>query len=108
MGNLLLIIWLHFIADFLLQSDETAQNKSEDMWVLTKHVLVYSLPFLYFGFLYAGINAILHWCVDLFSSMLTKHFHERGKRREFFITIGADQAIHMTCLIVTALFMGII
>ena len=101
---LLLIIWVHFIADFILQTDYIALNKSKYTECLLTHCGIYSIPFLIFGLEYALINGILHFVVDYFSSALTTTFYVNDKRRYFWWTIGCDQAIHMTCLLLTAGF----
>lgn len=98
----LMIVWIHCISDFWLQSDYIANNKSKYIECLLTHCGIYSIPFLIFGFEYALINGVLHFIVDYFSSALTSHFHVRGQRHWFFVAIGVDQAIHMTCLILTA------
>lgn len=98
---LLLIIWIHFLSDFLFQSDYIANSKSTNTDCLLTHSTIYSVLFLILGLEYAIINGLLHFVVDLFTSRLTSYFHMKGNRRWFFITIGCDQAIHMTCLILT-------
>ena len=99
--NILIIIWLHFIADFLLQSQWMGVNKSKNSWVLGLHCYIYALPFVYFGFYYALLNGILHFIVDFITSRMTSRLYEKKEYHWFFVTIGADQAIHMTSLILT-------
>jgi hypothetical protein len=101
---LLLIIWVHFVADFILQTNYIALNKSKYINCLLIHSGIYSVPFLIFGLEYAIINGILHFIIDYFSSAMTAAFYANDKRRYFWLTIGCDQAIHMTCLILTAGF----
>ena len=98
---LLSLIWLHFVADFILQSDYTAKNKSKSNRVLLKHVLIYGTPFLVVGLTYALINAALHFCIDWGTSRWTSHLYVKGHRHWFFVVIGLDQALHATCLMVT-------
>jgi hypothetical protein len=40
--DLLVLLTAHFVADFLLQSDWMAINKSKSWWALTVHVFVYT------------------------------------------------------------------
>jgi hypothetical protein len=97
----LAIFWLHFIADFILQTDEMALNKSHSFKWLTLHTLTYGIPFLLFGWKYTMINSALHWVVDCATSRMTAHLWKLGERHWFFVVIGLDQAIHMTFLVLT-------
>ena len=97
--NLYSIIWLHFIADFFLQNDKMALNKSSSNKWLGIHVAVYSIPFLwFFGWKYALFNGVAHFITDWISSRLAKKLWMDGERHWFFVVLGADQAVHMTCL----------
>jgi len=100
-GVILAIVWMHFIADFILQSDYVAKNKSKSNLVLLQHVLIYGILFYFFGAVYALINTILHFITDWFSSRATSKLWAEGKVHWFFVVIGLDQAIHLTCLFVT-------
>lgn len=98
---LYLVFWLHFVGDFIMQTDKMAINKSKSNRWLTIHVVAYSLPFLLFGWRYALVNFGLHWATDFLSSRVTSALWKAEKRHWFFVVIGFDQAIHMTCLIAT-------
>lgn len=98
---ILTLIWLHFVADFLLQTDSMAIKKSQSVPWLSYHVLIYSLPFAWLGPRYWLVNAVMHWVTDFASSRLTSKLWKQNKRHWFFVVIGADQAIHLTCLILT-------
>jgi hypothetical protein len=95
------IIWVHFLADFIFQSDAMALNKSKSNYWLTVHVFVYTVIFIPFGPLFAIVNGLLHWATDWGSSRLTAYYHSKGMRREFFLVIGLDQAMHLSALILT-------
>lgn len=103
--TLILLIWFHFIADFIFQTDNIALNKSKNNGVLLFHVLIYMLPFLFFGIQFAIVNAILHFITDYFTSRITSFLWKHEERHWFFVVIGLDQAIHMTCLILTYLWL---
>jgi hypothetical protein len=103
----IILVWLHFIGDFILQSDEVAKTKSSNNKVLLKHVLLYAIPLLMFGPLFASVNAGLHFIVDWVTSRLTSHYYKTGERHKFFVTIGADQALHLTCLFITLKLLGV-
>lgn len=117
---LLLIIWAHFVADFMLQNDTMAQNKSTSNIWLTNHIMVYSAamlgmlaPFVYFAntqsshmqlvwlLVWVAINGALHWITDWISSRATSYFWKKGDRHNFFVVIGADQATHLSTMILT-------
>lgn len=99
MNDVILLFWLHFIGDFLLQSDYMALNKSKSVKALSFHCLAYSLPFLWFGWVYALWACILHFPIDYISSKVTSYFWKMKQRHWFFVTIGFDQAVHMTILL---------
>lgn len=92
------IVWLHFIADFVLQSDKMAQGKSSSNKWLGIHICVYTLPFMLIGPLYAIINGALHFVVDYFSSREAGKLYKKGEIHWFFVVVGFDQALHFTCL----------
>ena len=101
------LIWIHWVADFFTQSTTMATRKSKSNKWLTAHTAVYALPFLPIGFWYAVVNAILHWGVDWATSRITSSLWQREDKHWFFVMVGIDQAIHMTCLVFTyILFMG--
>jgi hypothetical protein len=104
MWLVILVVWCHFISDFLFQTDKMAVSKSSSNYWLTKHVLVYSALFLViFGPVYAIVNFALHWITDFLSSRATTKLWKMGPdyRHWFFAVIGLDQAVHMTCLFLT-------
>lgn len=113
MNIALLLIINHWIADFVMQTDEMAVNKSKSMDWLAKHLNAYifsMIPMtLYasfkFGFwVSAGwllLNGLLHFITDFFTSRLTSRLWQKGDRHNFFVVIGFDQVIHYACLILT-------
>lgn len=99
--DLIILIWIHFIADFLLQSDKIALNKSSSNIALTKHVALYSICFLPFGYKFVIITWMAHWLTDYISSRVCKNLYGKGERHWFFVVIGLDQALHLTALFLT-------
>lgn len=97
---ILIIIWLHFIGDFVLQSDKMAINKSSSIAWLTGHVLVYSVPFaLFFEWKFLVLNFLAHFVIDFFSSKATSILWKKDKRHWFFVIIGLDQALHFSSML---------
>lgn len=105
--TILLILWAHWIGDFIMQSDWHATNKSSNNWILLHHVGCYSIPLLMIGFLvpismaWVLINAILHAVTDWCTSRMTSKLWVAGERHWFFVVIGLDQSIHFTTLFAT-------
>lgn len=117
--GILLIVWFHWIGDFVMQLDRMALNKSKSQSALFEHIYYYStaifigaLIIFKFDFvsagLYAVINGILHFYTDYVTSRWASKLKKEGKMGSdkfpnfgFFAVIGLDQAIHMTCLLVT-------
>lgn len=104
-GVILVLVWMHFIADFVLQTDWMAKNKSSSNVALTIHVVLYSIPFIWFGWVYAIVNGMLHFATDYVTSRVTSHFWKTEQRHLFFVVIGADQALHMTALFATYMWL---
>lgn len=100
--DLLCLVWLHFVADFILQTDKMALNKSKSNRWLLAHSVTYSLPMLFFvGPLYAVVNGAAHIVVDWCTSRVNSKLWQANERHWFFTMIGFDQAIHLTTLAVT-------
>lgn len=119
MISVVVLIWVHWIGDFVLQLDRMALNKSKCQSALFEHIYYYSsalfiggLIIFQFDFVKAGlfavVNGILHYYTDYVTSRWTSKLKQQGKMGSdkfpnfgFFAVIGLDQAIHMTCLFVT-------
>ena len=100
--TLTLIFMTHFVADFMLQSDYMAKNKSKSNKVLLLHVSVYALPFMFIiSPLYGIINGILHFGVDYVTSRRSSKLWADGEVHWFFVVIGFDQLLHILMLMWT-------
>lgn len=108
------LMFVHWVADFVLQSDWMATNKSKATEPLMFHVGVYTLCFaivatilVLMGYvhykdaiLWVYLNFMLHLATDFFTSRLNSWLYPRS-RHYFFVAIGFDQFIHLTTLLVT-------
>jgi len=99
--TIVLLIWVHFFADFVCQTDKMAINKSSSNKWLSIHVGIYSLFLIPFGIEFAIVNFFLHYITDYISSRVTTKLWIAEKRHWFFVVVGLDQALHMTALMVT-------
>lgn len=118
----------HFVADFMLQSDWMALNKSKRWWPLFLHCLLYALCFGWMGPNFVAVTFITHFLTDAVTSRITSRlwfirlmlkredvidsselnalypFHaavDSGLRHWFFVVIGLDQLIHYVTLALT-------
>lgn len=96
--TVLTILVIHYIADFILQTDWMALNKSKSNKALLAHVALYSVVFLPFGAIFALVTFILHFTTDYFTSRAVSKLAAKNKRKEMFQMIGLDQLIHGTTL----------
>lgn len=123
-GLIVYLLVLHFIGDFVLQTDDMALNKStSNLWLLA-HVGMYYLTIMggltamamsvlpllsgenfmalmKTAMIYSAVNAAAHGIIDYVSSRVSSYFFTQGLRHEFFVTIGFDQLLHAAILIGT-------
>lgn len=120
----LALITVHFIADFVLQTNWMAIEKSKRWDALLLHVTVYTLCFVWMGWWFTLITFVLHFAVDFFTSRLGRRwfFFEplegtwvrnvwvpRPKYRyPFFVLLGFDQLLHVYSLVLAARWAGAI
>ena len=109
MNTALLILSVHYFADFIVQTDWQAKNKSSRFDALARHVTNYTGIMFALSFVmwrnnplmacWAVANGIAHCVVDYFTSRTAKRFFSLGNYRGGFMVIGLDQLIHQTCLL---------
>ena len=104
--NECLIIYLlftHWVADFVFQSDWQAQNKSKNNKALGLHCLIYGVTVAtmtlnpFFGL----INGLIHFPVDYITSRINSKLWAEKKVHYFFVSVGWDQFLHFCTLILT-------
>jgi hypothetical protein len=106
MHTVIILIWFHFFADFVMQTDEIAKRKAREPVICVWHAFLYMIPLLCYGAEYALFNGVAHYIVDSITSKLTSWLYAKDQRHWFFVTIGFDQAIHMTTLIASVSLMS--
>lgn len=106
------ILFLHFVADFCLQTSWMANNKSSNNVALLWHVVVYSFC-LFLGILvintfividisrFVLLNMVLHFITDYATSRFNKILLSKKNYRGFFAMIGFDQLVHTITLLLT-------
>lgn len=99
--TIILIVCIHTLSDFILQTNKMATNKGTSNFWLTFHVVVYTIPWITIGWLYALVNGILHWITDWITSRINRRSLSRGSNKGFFVGVGIDQAIHYITLFTT-------
>jgi hypothetical protein len=116
-----LLLWHHYVADFMLQSHWMATNKSKRLDALLLHVGIYTFylivamtlltwsnPLAFPVLSYALLNGALHFCIDFVTSKLSAFAWQEEEWHGFFLIVGFDQFLHTACLILTFFwFLGI-
>lgn len=96
--SLTAVMLVHFLADFIFQSDEMANNKSKSIRWLSYHTLVYTFCMLLFGYKFALLAGLSHFMVDYITSKCTSYLWLKGDKHNFFVVIGFDQFLHTVIL----------
>lgn len=87
--RIMMLLFCHFMGDYVLQNDFLAKTKGTNWWHLFAHCMLYALPFyLAFG---SG------W--RILALMLFHAFIDTAKARYHMIGYAADQALHLLILI---------
>jgi len=115
----LALLFIHWVADFVMQTDKMAQGKSKNNLDLLNHTLTYSGAFVAFlmplvGYLFGyneqvwlnvfafgGITLIIHTIQDYTTSRINSKLWAEKKVHWFFVSIGFDQFLHFAQLILT-------
>jgi hypothetical protein len=125
LGILFVILVLHYVADFVIQTDWQARNKSSRWDALLGHTFTYSMIFFGFAVGYIMvitplgsqiIDARMLWLpiITFFCHTTTDYITSREVKKQFdkqnyhngFAIIGFDQLLHYTQLILTYLWLS--
>ena len=120
--EVLVILFIHWIADFVLQTEEQAKGKSKSWkWLLT-HTITYTFIWFLAAFIYEHgnnfssqfnnlqikkvvlftlITFVLHTATDYFTSRLNSKLLAKEDHHNFFVSIGFDQILHYVQLFLT-------
>ena len=106
--QILIVLAIHFVADFLFQTDWMAMNKSHNVKALASHVAVYVITFYAIGIIFFPASQVIiftfftwvfHFVTDSVSSKITTKLYKEQRTRAFFNVIGFDQFLHALQLI---------
>jgi hypothetical protein len=118
--GMLWLIVVHFVADFILQSDWMAQNKSKSNYALGMHVAAYTItlalgaiPLVFILGVASGrlplgwiiVNGMAHFATDYVTSRINSRLWTDKKVHWFFVGVGADQVIHYLTLGLTMVWL---
>lgn len=102
--TIVMILLIHWLADFSLQTEWQAKNKCQCDKALTTHVTVYSLVWLIaascmlqnlvLGCIFAMVTWLCHYITDFYTSRIGKPFWEKGDLHNGFTIVGFDQILH--------------
>jgi hypothetical protein len=111
-GYILYFLFVHWVADFVLQNDKMALNKSTSNYWLAIHVSVYTLATVILWAIFFWVTGFgvyvsllqyfeaavsifsMHFITDYITSRITGKYFIAKKNHEFFVTIGFDQWLH--------------
>lgn len=113
----IMLLLVHWLADFCLQTQEQANNKYNSLIALLSHVATYTMCMTVviaafcvsslgpITVLCAGIClGISHFLIDFVTSKITHRLYEAKRYHDFFVVIGCDQFLHVLTLFGLAFF----
>ena len=123
-SSIMTVIAMHWVADFVLQTDWQAKNKSKDNFALLFHVTTYTICIFVCGIFFltneltlqnikiwevwAFLNGVVHFGVDYVTSRINTYLWNKGRVHDFFVMVGFDQVIHYACLFGSLLYLGVV
>lgn len=112
----LIVLFGHWMSDFVWQPDWMGKRKSSSWGVLANHAArIFLGMFFTMGLIltmngtgsisgliaFAGINAASHFVIDAVTSRVTSRLWGQQRVHNFFVTIGLDQMLHVAIAVLT-------
>lgn len=114
-SKIIVVLLTHWLADFVLQTEDQATKKSSDTLVLATHVLTYSIATSLIWMSFVGFNVVFvyvcaitfisHFITDYFTSKITKTLWKENDIRGVFQVVGLDQILHYVQLALCWLYL---
>jgi hypothetical protein len=107
------LLAVHWLADFVLQSNWMSVNKSKRLDALSLHAVTYTGALLVGSglvlglrqiellVLFVGANGFLHFATDFVTSRITSRLWCQQREHDFFVMVGLDQLVHQVTLATT-------
>lgn len=116
------VLLIHFVSDFLYQTNNQTLNKGRSIKELLKHTSIYSVlsgcllqlmlqedmfgaQELLLPIYFTLITFVTHTVVDFFTSKLTSKLWNDGYKQVNLILFGFDQIIHLIILFTTIYYL---
>ena len=110
-SQIAILLGMHCIGDFVLQTSWMATQKSRNFAALFAHVGTYTVilsiaAVLLFGptetaAWFIAVNAALHLVTDFLTSRMSARYYDSKNMRAFFVMVGIDQLLHQLALVFT-------
>ena len=112
----LILLFTHWVADFIFQTNWEATNKSKNNIALLSHTTKYSIIMLLpvvFNLTFTLEDIAAFWAITFFCHTITDFFTSRINSKlwakqdvhNFFVSIGFDQFLHALQLGLTYMFL---
>lgn len=113
-----ILLWMvHTFADFVMQTNWQATNKSSSNKALLAHTGTYAGVWLFVSLLlgtacnmvwaaiiFTLITFVAHTVTDYFTSRWSKRYFSKNDNHNGFVVIGIDQLLHLIQLLLTYYF----
>ncbi len=109
MFRIIILVFMHAAADFLLQGSTLSKLKASKTAYLFAHVGIYTAFFMIFspvvlgltilqGLLFSSINGFAHLVIDFVTIRLRNRYWQKNET-SYFAVIVLDQALHIAILV---------